>query len=368
MSTTPFTERTEPEVFVDEQRRRSGVPGLAVAVVSAGQVVWSHASGLADLATSRPFSTATVCHWFSMTKIVAVTAAMQLVDRGALALDTPVVGVAPGLLPPAFAAVTVRHLAEHSAGFTNPLPLRWVHPAGEPAPDQRAFVGALPAHQRRPRYVPGTTARYSNVSTMVLGEVIAAVAGQPFVDYVTEHVLAPLGLTDTAFAYTPTMLERAAVGYATVPPLVSSVLRRYLPDGVVGDRHGRRVAFRPFEMDASACSGLLGTVTDAARFAAVHINGGTVDGVTLLRPETTTCMQAITRTGKPYDMGLGWFRPRHDRAATLPYVEHLGGGGGFFNAMRLYPTLDVAVVVMANTTRHYDVAAIADHLARRTWS
>jgi len=359
---------TEPEVFVDEQRRRDGVPGLAVAVVSGGQVVWSHASGVADLATNRPFSTATVCHWFSMTKIVAVTAAMQLVDRARLELDAPVAAVAPGLLPAAFAAVTVRHLAQHSAGFTNPLPLRWVRPAGEPAPDQRAFVDALLARQSRPRHVPGTMARYSNVSTMVLGEVIAAVAGQPFVDYVAEHVLEPLGMTDTAFVYAPATLPRAAVGYATVPPILTGVLRRYLPDGIVGDRHGRRVAFRPFEMNASACSGLLGTVTDAARFAAMHLNGGTVDGATVLQPETTTSMQDVTLAGRPYDMGLGWFRSYHERAAPRPYVEHLGGGGGFFNTMRLYPTLGVRVGVMGNTTRHYDVGANADGLARRRWS
>jgi hypothetical protein len=62
-------------------------------------------------------------------------------------------------------------------------------------------------------------------------------------------------------------------------------------------------------------------------------------------------------------MGLGWFRSRRDRSPALRYVEHLGGGGGFFNTMRLYTELDVAVVVMGNTTKHYDVGMISDRVA-----
>jgi CubicO group peptidase (beta-lactamase class C family) len=349
------------ETFVDDRRRRLGVPGLAVVAV-AGNRFWSYAGGVADLANKRPFTVDTTAHWFSMTKIVAVTAALRLVDRGDLDLDAPVDSVAPGLLPTAFSAVKVRHLAQHSAGFTNPLPLRWVRPAGQPLPDQRAFVESLVSRQRKPAFAPGTSARYSNVSTMVLGEVIAQVSGQPFVDHVTEHILDPLAMTRTAFVYTPAMQD-AAIGYVTLPRPLTPLLRRFLPDGIVGPRHGRCVAFRDFEMDAVACSGLIGSVTDAGRFAAMHIKNGDLDGVRILQPATTAAMREITLEGKPYDMGLGWFRSRRGRNPPLRYVEHLGGGGGFFNTMRLYPDLEVAVVVMGNTTKHYDVGSIADPIA-----
>jgi CubicO group peptidase (beta-lactamase class C family) len=349
--------------YVNQQRRRNNVPGLAVSVVNGHGTIWSHADGVADIATARSFETDTTCHWFSMTKILAVTAAMHLADHSELDIDAPLADVAPGLVPDAFSAVTVRHLAQHSAGFTNPLPLRWVHPVGHAAPDQRAFVEALFVKQRAPRFTPGSTARYSNVSTMVLGEVIASVSGQPFVGYVTDHIIQPLAMTNTGFAYTPAMLERAAVGYITVPRALTPALRRFLPNGVVGERCGRRVAFDQFEMDAAACSGLIGTVTDAARFAAMHVNNGTLDGVTILQPHAARTMRDITLSGRPYDMGLGWFRSRRDRHPKLNYVEHLGGGGGFWNTMRIYPELSLAVVIMSNTTKHHDVGSLANHLA-----
>ena len=63
------------------------------------------------------------------------------------------------------------------------------------------------------------------------------------------------------------------------------------------------------------------------------------------------------------DVGLGWFRRRSDRDLGEPYLEHLGGGGGFFNMMRLFPRLSLGVVVMGNATA-YDHQRIAEAALR----
>ena len=55
---------------------------------------------------------------------------------------------------------------------------------------------------------------------------------------------------------------------------------------------------------------------------------------------------------------LGWFVPANQRTADPPFVEHLGGGAGFFNVLRIYPSRGVGVVVMGNATK-YDVDAVA---------
>ena len=77
-----------------------------------------------------------VCPWFSITKIVTATAAMRLAERGVLDLDTPVSGHVPALRqvrPAGWARrITARHLLTYSAGLANPIPVRWVHPAGQP--------------------------------------------------------------------------------------------------------------------------------------------------------------------------------------------------------------------------------------------
>jgi CubicO group peptidase (beta-lactamase class C family) len=62
-------------------------------------------------------------------------------------------------------------------------------------------------------------------------------------------------------------------------------------------------------------------------------------------------MRAVRTPGRRLDLGLDWFRRPEDRGASPAFVEHWGTGGGFCNAMRLYPDLGLGMVVMANTTR-----------------
>ena len=69
-------------------------------------------------------------------------------------------------------------------------------------------------------------------------------------------------------------------------------------------------------------------------------------------------MRDIHIDGKRFDLGLGWFRPSNARDADPPFVEHLGGGAGFFNVIRIYPTRGVGVAVMGNATK-YDIDAVA---------
>jgi CubicO group peptidase (beta-lactamase class C family) len=107
-------------------------------------------------------------------------------------------------------------------------------------------------------------------------------------------------------------------------------------------------------VQGSGYGGLVGSVTDAARLARLHLADGVIDGHRVLQPETARSMRYVRTLGRPFDLGLGWFRPAEHRAARPTFVEHWGTGGGFWNAMRLYPGLDLAIVVMANTTRAYD--------------
>jgi CubicO group peptidase (beta-lactamase class C family) len=351
------------EGTVDRLRRRERVPGLAVAAATADGLLWSYATGYADLELRAPFTTGTACHWFSMTKVVSVTAAMSLVDRGLLDLDEPVARYLPGVLPEAFADVRVRQLANHSAGLANPVPLRWVHPVGRAVPDQRDFLARVMERHRAPRFAPGSRASYSNVGTVVLGEVIAQVSGRPFVEVARTDVLEPLAMSRTGFTYADTVPSPAAVGYQRLPRGLRWALEAVLPPGTVGERCGRYATLNAFEMDAPACSGLIGPVDDAAKFLSLHLAGRGAGDRRLLSAQSVDAMQDINMPGRPFDLGLGWFR-RHGAGRTDPdYVEHLGGGGGFWNVLRVYPQLELGVAVMGNTTHHYDVGAIADAVA-----
>lgn len=212
-----------------------GVPGAAVLVAGPEGVRTGGATGLADIAGHIPASPGMVCPWFSMTKIVTATAAMRLAERGVLDLDAPVSGHVPALRqvrPPEWAnRITARHLLSHSAGLSNPIPVRWVHPADQPAPDPDAFLHGLLARHGKLRFEPGTRSSYSNLGPLVLAAALAAAAGRPFTELVRAEILDPLRIATTAFTFTPQTRPHAAVGYH---PRLSPV-RLMLPRWAIGE-------------------------------------------------------------------------------------------------------------------------------------
>jgi CubicO group peptidase (beta-lactamase class C family) len=357
-----------PDASVTDRLRQitsRKVPGIAIAIAGPEGLRETAAAGYADLASREPASPDMVCPWFSMTKIVTATLAMRLADRGLLDLDQPVLPLVPELAvmrPRALAErITPRHLLTHSAGFVNPIPVRWIHPAGQPGPDQAALLARLLARHDKLRFEPGTRSAYSNLSTLTLGQAITNAAGTPYTGLASGEILQPLGMRMTGFAYAPDMLARAATGYHPR----RSPMRLLLPRWVIGARTGRWVSFRRFLLDGAAYGGLLGPVCDAARFLQMHLRDGELDGTRILPAESAAAMRRITVTGKRYDLGLGWFRPASRRNADPPFVEHLGGGAGFFNVIRIYPAQAVGVAIMGNATS-YHIDAIARLALART--
>jgi CubicO group peptidase (beta-lactamase class C family) len=342
---------------LDERVRAAtgrSVPGVVLIVVGPEGVRARSAAGAADLVVEAAMTAHTSMPWFSMTKIVTATAAMRLAERGVLDLDAPVTPLVPAMaaLVPEERRVriTPRHLLQHAAGLTNPIPVGWIHPAGEPGPDPDAFLEGLLRKHAKLGFDPGSRSSYSNLGALVLGAAMARAASVPFTDLARREVLQPAGMAETGFDRP----KGAATGYHPR----RSPMRLLLPRWVIGEPSGRWIGFRPFVLDGAAYGGLIGTPEDAARVLRMHLRGGDLDGARILSPEAASEMRTIRVQGKRYDLGLGWFRPVGDRGADPPFVEHLGGGAGFFNVMRLYPTAGVGAVVMGNATR-YDIDRIA---------
>ena len=355
------------EAFLLGRTETGAVPGLSVAVVKGDRLVWAKGFGVADLATGSPATSQTSYLWFSMTKIVTATAVMRLAEGGKLDLDAPADEYFRGFkVVSQPTPVTVRHLLSHSSGLANPLPIRWVRPAVTPTSDHRAFVGRLLAKNRRLKFTPGERASYSNLGYLVLGEVISEVSGMRYEEYVREEILSPLGMERTGFTYPEPAGEGAATGYQPLPKPLTPLLRAALPRGIVGPRYGRYVSFNPFYVKGPAYGGLVGGVVEAARFVVLHLNGGQVDSARLLSAESVAEMRRIMPRGGKRDFGLGWFRSHEARERHPTFVEHLGGGAGFWNVMRIYPEESLGVVVMGNTTS-YDHESVCDAIVSVPW-
>lgn len=323
------------------------VPGLAWGVVAEGRLVYSGAVGHADLEGRRPVAADTAFRIASMSKSFTALAVLQLRDAGVLDLDAPASTWLPELaeLEPLTSdapAITVRHLLVHGAGFPedNPWGDRQLDATER---ELRALVVAGISRSR----VPGVAYEYSNLGYALLGRIVARASGQPFPRYMAEHVFEPLGMTATTYEFRDVPAERLALGYGWrdgewfPEPL--------LHDGVFG-----------------AMGGLLSSVEDFARYAALHAgawpprdgsDAGVLERSSLREmhrpwnfaaldpdakgPEGTPCPRA-----RAYGYGLRWTVDCRDRRA----VGHSGGLPGFGSNWTLLPDHDLAVVSLGNRT------------------
>jgi methyl acetate hydrolase len=226
----------------------------------------------------------------SMTKAITATAAMQLVERGKLSLDAPAAAVVPDLSAarvlegfdaagqPRLRApkrpITLRHLLTHTAGYGYEI-----------------FNASIAQYQAATNTPGITTCTNAALTTPLLfdpgerweyginidwaGKMVEAVSGQRLDQYLQQNVLGPLGMSDTSFKLSPSQRARLA-----------SVHQR-----------GADGALAPIEFEIPQApefcmggGGLYGTAGDYLRFARMIMQGGSLDGKTVLRPETVDQM------------------------------------------------------------------------------
>jgi CubicO group peptidase (beta-lactamase class C family) len=161
-----------------------GTPGLVIGVVDGGRVVLAKGYGSRSLPSGTPPDADTVFFIGSISKAVTAVGTMLLVDEGKVRLDDPVGNYLPGL-PPAWHAITVRQLMTHTSGL----------PQVKKAP---SFAAALRQAAREPlHFAPGTDQEYNNFNFAIIGQLIEAVSGTPYLLYMQQRVFAPLHMGST---------------------------------------------------------------------------------------------------------------------------------------------------------------------------
>lgn len=359
-------DRAELEAYLERLVASGSPPGLSVVVVKDGQMVYNRAFGLADAPRNVAATPETVYHWWSMTKIPTAIAILQLQEKGLLNIEDAAVKYLPwfdvvypsGDCPP----ISIRNLLQHSSGLPDTIPamIGWVH-TDDSGRDQTELVKKLLPEYNKLKFKPGEKAAYSNLNYMVLGTVIEAVTGQSYENYVTENILQPLGMSQTAFVYSSTMAEHEAAGTLPVVHFYTPMLPALLDtSALIRERQGKLFWFQRVYIDVTASTGLIGPTPDVARFMMAYLNDGTLDGVSILKPETISLM---TNTAPLNGVSLGWIVGQNP--ANF-YLEHTGGGPGFATFMRLYPEKDLGIALFANGT-DLDYSGLANLLAGLDW-
>lgn len=318
-------------------------PGLQYVVLAADRTRFEHMAGWADVRHEVPMTPSTTMMAYSMSKTITAAAVLQLVGLGRASLNDPIDKYHP---TPYGEEITVRQLLAHLSGIPNPIPLRWVHPAGRHASfDEHAALDAeLRAHPRR-AFVPGTRYRYSNIGYWLLGSVVEQASGQPFATYVAEHVLAPLGVTAAELGYAIPDPQRHAHGYLGKYSFMNLAKRLLIDRELIGDYEGRWLRIEPHYLNGPAFGGLVGTARGFGKFLQDELRPRS----TLFDNPTRQLFYATQRTRRGHEvpMTLGWHL---GDLRGIPFYYKEGGGGGFHCEMRVYRVHRVATVVMANAT------------------
>ncbi len=196
---------------VEGVAKRYDLPGLGVAVVHRGRPIWTAGVGLADVRTRRAARPDSVFRLASITKLFTATATLMLAEEGRLSVDDPVrkhVGEFPDR------RITIRHLLAHGGGLQRETPEDPGWQTGEFLAG--ADLLAVLPRAKRP-FSPLERWKYSNLGYNTLGEIVSRASGIPYVRFVTERIIEPLGMRSTAFD--PSTLPKARItsGYERAP-------------------------------------------------------------------------------------------------------------------------------------------------------
>jgi methyl acetate hydrolase len=305
------------------------IPGVVAMAASGNEVIYQGAFGKRDLGKDDAMTADSVFWIASMTKAITTAAAMQLVEQGKLSLDTPIGKVLPDLATPqvlegfdangepklraATKPITLRHLMTHTAGFCydmwNGDMAKYLEKTGTPG-----IITCQNAALKVPVVTePGTRWEYG-VNIDFVGKAIEAVTGKRLDACLRDQILAPLGMTDTAFK----------IGDAQRQRLVGMHARG--PDG--------SLAPIPFELEQNpefhmGGGGLYGTASDYIKFTQMILNKGRGNGNQLLKPETIAmmvqnnigelCMTKMTSVAPPYTNDVDLY-PDMDKKWGLSFL------------------------------------------------
>lgn len=302
-----------------EGHKQSGAPGMSIAVAVDDALAWSGGFGLADLENDVPARATTVYRIASISKPIAATAVMQLVERGRINIDDPVQKYVPAFPSKGEQTITVRHLMTHTSGIRH-------YRTGEMESRERyeTVVDALRIFKDDPLlFAPGTRYSYSTYAYNLLGAVVESASGLAFEEYLRTRVWTPAGMASTYFDHVDAIIPRRA--------------RQYV-------REGGRWRNAPYA-DLSnkwAGGGILSTAEDLIRF---HI---ALDAGKLLKAQTLKEMYTPYRLadGTESAYGLGWNISKDDRGRT--WIAHSGGATGGTTYLLRDPARKLAVAILCN--------------------
>jgi len=343
---TGLTNPAELESFMDKffasAMKEHHIAGAAVSVVKDGKLFFTKGYGYADLEKGILVDPEqTIFRIGSTGKVFTWTAVMQLVEQGKLDLDADINTYLDFRIPDTYPEpVTLKQLMTHTSGFED----RWFGSAVPDANEQMPPGEWLVSHMWARVNPPGVYARYSNFNAILAGYIVARVSGQPYDQYIQEHIFNPLGMTHSTLQWPipPDLGAYASVGY-----IYKDGAFQALPDYL------DQPALLP-------SGGHQASVTDMARFLIAHLQGGrysdaNIPEAQILKESTAQQMLSTLYTPDPRLLGTayGFFDWSENGQRT---IGHEGYSPPMHSDLLLLPDQNLGVFISYNSEDVGDLA------------
>lgn len=333
---TPPNPATDPDVlgaerlfsaWLEGQIAYRGLPGIVVGVVADQELVWAAGFGYADVQARLPMTPATKFRMASHSKLFTATAIMQLREQGKVGLDDPVSKYLPWFqvkpADPGDAPITLEELLTHSSGLPREAGGHWSSGEFPTREELRALIT-----ERQAAFSPEVRWKYSNLAYSLAGLVVEGVSGQPWAEYVEQHIYRPLGMSESSV---DRQVPGLAVGYGA-----------RMPDG--------SRAVMPF-VDArgmGSATGITSTVGDMAKFVSAQFRTGPMGGRQILSTGSLREMHRVRVLENDWTRGnaIGFAVNRVDDKL---YIGHGGGYPGYTTNTMIQLDSKVGVIVLTNT-------------------
>lgn len=310
------------------------IPGLAIGVVYKNEVIYTKGFGVKNVETKELVTEKSLFHMASVSKTFVATGIMQLVQRGKINLDAPLVDYLPyfKLQDERYKEITIRQLLNHISGMPDEPDYEWDKPQYDEGSLER-YVRAQ--KDKALMWNPGEKFAYSNIAFEILGDVIAKISGVSFEDYMKKNILDVLDMKESDF--NKPLVSRELI---TTPHVL----------GIEGGFGPKVSKIYPYNRCHGPSSTLCSNVLEMCNYAIANMNYGEFNGKRILEKESYLELwreQAVTGwEGHTTKVGLSWFLGEHKGHKVK---SHSGGDTGYLSNLILFPENNSALVVMSNS-------------------
>ena len=314
--------------FMPYALEQTDVAGSVVVVVKDGKVLLKKGYGFSDLAKRTPVDAdKTLFRPGSISKLFTWTSVMQLVEQGKLDLDADVNQYIDFKIPPFEGKpVTLRNIMTHTTGMEEVIRGLIANNESEILPLDATLKHWIPARI----YAPGTTPAYSNYATALAGYIVQRVSGEPFDQYVEQHIFTPLHMQHSTFRQPvqKDLLAMTSKGYDTAS------------DGKE----------KPYEyINLAPAGSLASTGADMGNFMIAHLQDGEFGGQRILRADTAREMHGTGQVsvGPLNKMMLGFYETTANGHRA---IAHGGDTQWFHSDLQLFLDDNVGIYVSTNSS------------------